>query len=291
MSDNAPEHYAVQYSNNLQLLLQQKMAKLRPYAMEGHHVGKGASPVDQDGPLEAREPRGRYAPIGQDDAPKDRRWVNPRARVITQKVANQDEIRTFTNPRSKKVMNAVMGLNRAIDNELIRAFHGTNYVGEEGETARVFPAAQKIAHGNAHLTVSKLIQARKMLRRAELDMDSDPCCVVVNADQEAALLEDEKIINMDYRNKPILNGGMIEMFLNFHFIHCERTIKDSSGNDLVPIFAMSGMYLGVWNDINTDIGPRRDLEDIPWQANSKMTIGGTRLEEPKCVEVACTANA
>jgi len=54
---------------------------------------------------------------------------------------------------------------------------------------------------------------------------------------------------------------------------------------MVPVWAKSGMHLGVWGDIQTSISQRHDLQGEPWQAYVKMTMGATRLEEDKIVKI------
>jgi hypothetical protein len=41
------------------------------------------------------------------------------------------------------------------------------------------------------------------------------------------------------------------------------------------------MYLGIWNDIRTDVSQRKDKGGLPWQVYVYGTFGATRLEEKK----------
>ena len=81
----------------------------------------------------------------------------------------------------------------------------------------------------------------------------------------------------------------IERFLGFNFIHTELLSTgsdDQSGTSTkVPAWAKSGLYVGIWNDINSKINERPDLESIPYQAYVKGTFGATRLEEKKMVQI------
>jgi hypothetical protein len=51
------------------------------------------------------------------------------------------------------------------------------------------------------------------------------------------------------------------------------------------MWAKSGGYCGIWNDIMTDISRRHDMQGIPYQAYVFGTFGGTRLEEKKIVQI------
>ncbi len=139
------------------------------------------------------------------------------------------------------------------------------------------------------LTVAKLREAKRILMAAEVDLDSDPITCAVTAQQHDNLLAEAQIISTDFNDKPVLVEGKIMRFLGINFVHTERLALSTDGNSdrLVPIWAKSGMYLGVWNDMETDISQRKDLQSLPWQTYLKMTAGATRLEEKKLVQVAC----
>jgi hypothetical protein len=53
----------------------------------------------------------------------------------------------------------------------------------------------------------------------------------------------------------------------------------------IPVWARSGMHLGIWGDIRTEISQRNDLQGTPWQAYLYMTIGATRLDEEKVFNI------
>lgn len=292
MSVNIPTHYVQQYSTNIALLLQQKGSKLRNLVMSGSHVGKQASPVDQIGAVEMQAVVGRFGDMGRVDAATDRRWVFPSDFDLPQLIDSYDKLRLLTDPSSSYVQNAVFAAGRKMDDLIIDAMFGTAKTGEAGGTSTTFPAGQQVAvnHGSASnvgLTVAKLREAKRILMAAEVDLESDPLCCVVTAEQHDNLLAEAQVISTDFNDKPVLVEGKIQRFLGINFVHCERLDVDGSSYRRVPLFAKSGMYLGVWNDIKTDISQRKDLQGLPWQAYVYMTAGATRLEEEKIVEIKC----
>jgi hypothetical protein len=292
MSVNIPTHYVQQYSSNIQLLLQQKGSKLRDLVMTGSHVGKQASPVDQIGAIEMQSVTSRFQPIGRVDAPTDRRWVFPSDFDLPQLLDSFDKLRLLTDPESSYVTNAVYAAGRKMDDLIIDSFFGTAKTGESGSTSTTFPAGNQVAvdfgaSGNVGLTVAKLKEAKKLLMENEVDLESDPLCCVVTAEQHDDLLSEAQIISTDYNDRPVLVDGKIQRFLGISFVHCERLDTDANSYRRVPLFAKSGMYLGLWNDMTTDISQRRDLQGHPWQAYLYMTAGATRLEENKIMEIKC----
>ncbi|HMU86914.1 MAG TPA: phage capsid protein [Agitococcus sp.] len=292
MSVNIPTHFVQQFATNIQLLLQQKGSKLRSTVMTGSHIGKQASPVDQIGAIEMQPVTGRFGAMGRVDAALDRRWVFPSDFDLPQLIDSYDKLRLLNDPTSSYVQNAVFAAGRKFDQLILAAINGTNQTGETGSTATTLPAAQKVAvnfgaSANTGLTVAKLREAKRILMSADLDLD-DPMnqlYCVVKAKQHDNLLAEAQVISTDFNDKPVLVEGKIMRFLGINFVHSE--LVETSTYDLVPVYAKSGVYLGLWNDISTDIDRRKDIQSLPWQAYVFMTAGATRLEEEKVVQVSC----
>jgi len=292
MSVNIPSHYTMQYATNIALLLQQKGSKLRNMVMSGSHVGKQASPVDQIGSVSMQTVSGRFGAMGRVDAAVDRRWVFPSDYDLPQLIDSFDKLRLLTDPQSSYVQNAVYAAGRQMDDLIIDSMFGTAKTGESGSTSTTFPAANQVAvnhgaAGNVGLTVAKLREAKRLLMSYEVDLESDPLTCVVTAEQHDNLLAEAQVISTDFNDKPVLVDGKINRFLGINFVHCERLDVDGSSYRRIPVFAKSGMYLGLWNDITTDISQRKDLQGLPWQAYVYMTAGATRLEENKIIEIKC----
>ena len=55
---------------------------------------------------------------------------------------------------------------------------------------------------------------------------------------------------------------------------------------MVPVFAKSGMALGIWNDIQTSIDRRADKRNS-YQVYVTGTFGAARMEERKNVIINC----
>ena len=141
------------------------------------------------------------------------------------------------------------------------------------------------ASSNTGLTVAKLREAKRLLMAAEVDLETDMINCAVTAQQHDDLLAEAQIISTDFNDKPVLVEGRIQRFLGINFVHTELLEVDGSSFRRVPIWAKSGMHLGLWNDITTDISQRKDLQSLPFQAYIYMTAGSTRIEEEKVVEV------
>ncbi len=296
MSVNIPTHFVQQYSANIQLLLQQKGSKLRGSVMSGSHVGKQASPVDQIGAIAATRVTSRFAAMGRVDAPTDRRWVFPQDYDLPQLIDSFDKLRLLTDPASSYVQNSTYAMGRAMDDEIIAAFFADAKTGETGSTTTSFATSTQtvgVSTGGttSNLNVAKLRAGKKILMANEVDLDNDPIYCIISADEHDSLLNEIQVVSTDFNTKPVLVDGKVTQFLGINFIHCERLqtgTDDASGTStMVPMYARSGMYLGMWDDISTDISQRKDLQGLPWQAYAYGTFGATRLEEKKVVRIWC----
>jgi len=295
MSINLPTFYVQQYSTNVNLLLQQKGSRLRNAVTTGSYVGKQASPVDQVGAVAAQKVVSRFAPMGRVDAPLDRRWVFPVDYDLPQLIDEFDKLRLIVDPESTYVQNAVYAMGRAMDDEIIAAFTGTAKTGVDGSTSTSALAANVVGVNTggtaSNLNVAKLRAAKKLLMSYEVDLDNDPIfCAITNKEHDA-LLNEIQVVSQDYNTTPVLVNGRVQSFLGINFLHCERIVTgtdDQSGtSNAIPVWAKSGMHLGVWSDIQASVDQRNDLQGKPWQAYVIGTFGATRLEEKKIIKVWC----
>ncbi len=294
MSSQVPAHYVQQFSSNLKLKLQQEGSRLRNCVMTGQHYGEQASPVDQYGAVTANKVVGRYNPMTRVDAPTDRRWVLPQDYDLPQLIDSFDKLRLITDPTSIYVKNAVNALGRAMDDEILSGIFGTNQTGKSGGTATSFGSGQTVgvlqgAASATNLTVAKLREAKRILMSRNLDMKAENIWCAMNATNHDSLLQEAQVISLDFNDKPVLVEGRIERFLGINFVFTELLTTgtdDQSGTSTqVPVWAQSGVYLGMWDDIKTDVSERKDLTGIPTQVYVKGTFGATRLEENKVVKI------
>lgn len=286
MSVNLPTHYVQQYSTNVNLLLQQQGSKLRGTVSSGSHVGKAASPVDQIGKVEMQSVTSRFAAMGRVDAPTDRRWVYPSDFDLPQLIDEFDKLRLITDPSSSYVRNAVNAAGRKMDAIILAAAIGTAKTGETGATSTSFTAANEVdvavGGANSKLNVAKLRECRRLMMANHIDLDMETPIIPITAADHDALLGEIQVVSRDFNGgAPVLQNGKITEFMGFRFVHCElvETVCAGTNEVTLPVWVPSGMYLGVWGDVASNVSRRDDLQGLPWQLYTTMTIGATRLEE------------
>lgn len=299
MSDPISNLYRVQFSNTQSLLLQQLQSRFDGKVATGTHSGKQASVVDQYGPSVAKKRTGRFVPKTNQETATDRRWVTPEAYDSIKFVDSLDKLKTILDPQSPLMLNINAAIRRAKDDEVINAFFSDiAKVGEDGNGVNSWTtfvganAGHKIAvtHGSSGavpLNVPKLRAAKKALMKAEVDLETEDLYAVIGADDHDALLAEAQVVSTDFNDKPVLVDGKVQRFLGINFIHSERLLLDGSSYRRVPIYAKSGMHLGVFDDVKTGIVVREDLEGDPIQLTGTGIFGATRTEEKKIVEVLC----
>lgn len=295
MSLNLPNHYTISFSTNIMLLLQQKGSKLRGTMGEGHYTGKQSSPVDQIGTVEMQQVTGRFGAMPRVDANVDRRWVTPTDFDLPQLIDTFDKLRLLTDPESSYTQNAVFAAGRKIDTVALQATNGTAKTGEQGGTSTTFPAANVISvntgGANSRLNVAKLLAVKELMQRNFVDFDMEEVYIALTAKDESSLMNEVQVVSSDFnrQEKPVLQEGKLVSFLRMKFVYCElaESVMASSASQVdVPVWAKSGMHIGFWNDISTDISRREDLRGIPWQSYVTGTFGATRIEENRVYTIS-----
>lgn len=286
MSDQANIAFVQQYTTNVELLLQQMGSRLRNAVTTGTYTGKAAKAVEQVGPVEAIRRNTRHADTPLISTPHDARWVRPKDFEWADLIDDQDKIRMLIDPQSPYARNGAMALGRSIDREIINAFFAASDTGEDGDVSTTFPAGQVVALGATGLTVAKLREAKRLLMAADVDIDNEQLFVAVTAQQHDDLLGETQTVSIDFNTTRVLVDGRITAFMGFNFIHTELLLVDGNGDNRCPAWAMSGMHLGMWNDITTRISERDD-KSYSTQVYVKATHGATRVEEEKVVEILC----
>lgn len=287
MSQQIPQTFTVEFKTTIELLLQTMGSQLTGAVTTGNYTGIGGRPVNQLGPVVASKLETRHSDTRYSDTPHAARWVEPVDYVFADLIDQADRLRTIVDPTDAYARNAAMALGRAKDAEIVNAFFASSKLGAQGtDTAESFDTTNyQIAEGGVGLTVDKLKTAYQKLMTAKNDMTRDEFYIAINGRQHFRLLQDTQAINMDYTGRPVLVEGRITRFMGFNFIHLEELL--TTGNDVrLPIWAKSGVHLGIWNDTETKI-EQIPTKNYATQVFLRGTYGATRLQQGKVIECLC----
>jgi len=282
MSSNITTAFVQQYSANIQMLSQQMGSLLRDKVRVESVVGKNAF-FDQVGSVTAVEKTSRHSDTPQIDTPHARRRVSLADYEFADLIDQQDKVRLLIDPTSSYAQAAAMAMGRAMDDVIITAALGTAFTGETGATSTA--NANQIVHGSAGLTIAKLRTAKQTLDLGDVD-PSIPRHIIVSPKQITDLLGTTEVTSSDFNTVKALANGEVNSFLGFNFIVSNRLALSSTTRSCIA-FAQDGIALGIGKDVNARIDERAD-KSYATQVYYCMSIGATRMEEAKVVEVQCT---
>ena len=159
----------------------------------------------------------------------------------------------------------------------------TAYTGETGATST--SAQTAIAHGGVGLTIAKLRTAKQTFDLADVD-PSIPRNIIVSPKQITDLLGTTEVTSSDFNTVKALANGEVNSFLGFNFIVSNRLALSSTTRSCIA-YTQDGIALGIGKDVNARIDERSD-KSYATQVYYCMSIGATRMEEAKVLEVQCT---
>ena len=285
MSTQITTAFVNQFSANVQMLSQQ-MGSLLRNAVDTESVNGEKAFFDQVGQAAAVLRTSRHQDTPLVDTPHTRRMVTMSDYEYADLIDDSDKVRLLVDPTSTYSRAAAAAMGRAMDDVIITAALGTSQTGKDGSTSTTLPAGQKIAHGSAGLTIAKLVSAKELLDAASVD-PSIPRHIIVSPKQISDLLNNTTVTSSDFNTVKALAQGEINSFVGFNFIVSNRLNTDSNSDRQVIAFAQDGLKLAVGKEPAARIDERAD-KSYSTQVYYCQTIGATRMEEEKVVEIACS---
>lgn len=304
MSQQITEAFVQQYNANVMMLSQQKGSRLESKVRKESQKSK-AQFFDRIGTVAAVKRTGRHAATPQMDTPHSRRMVTLEDYEWADLVDDQDKIRMLIDPTSQYAMAAAWAFGRSKDDVIIAQALGTAYSGEAGTVSVVHPNTQKYAANDgtsfSNLNVRTLRKVKMMFDAAEVEGKRFIACT---ASQIENLLSETQVTSADYNSVKALVQGEVNSFLGFEFIRLERlaltsvtTATAASGvvgsgasltgtNRAVIAWAEQGVLLSTGEDMVSKMSERDD-KGYAMQVYSRMSIGGTRMEEEQVIEIVC----
>jgi hypothetical protein len=323
MSNQITTSMVKQFSDTLTMVAQQEGSRLRnAVQVEAGKVGEEYF-MDRIGKVTAQKVTSRHADSPLIETPHERRRITPVDYNWGDLVDSYDMLRVIiSDPASAYMTTGGMALGRAIDEEILEAAYGTAYLGKDGSTSALWDtgdsevgsdvnivAVNNATHGdtadgtnNSGLTLGKLIEARGRLMKNEVIRYNEggvsDLFIVCTADQIENLLATTEVQSSDYNMIRALVEGQVHHFMGFNFIQTElvpnkvlSTVNSETPTvDRVLCFQRNALGLCLWKDIAGRITERADKR-FSLYTFAEMTIGATRLDEKRMVEIHCKQNA
>jgi hypothetical protein len=284
MSVQITTAFVNQFSSNIQMLSQQ-MGSLLRNAVDVETVNGEKAFFDQVGSAAAVLRTTRHADTPLIDTPHSRRMVTMSDYEYADLIDDQDKVRLLVDPTSTYARAAAAAMGRAMDDVIISAALGTSLTGKDGTTSTSFDSNNQIAVGAAGLTLAKLIEAKEILDSNDVD-PSIPRYIAVSPKQITNLLDDPEVTSADYNTVRALVKGELDTYVGFKFVTTNRLGLDGSGDRRCFAWAMDGIKLAVGKEPTARIDERAD-KSYATQVYYCMSVGATRMEEAKVVEILC----
>ena len=282
MANTISKAFVQQFQDNLIHLAQQKGSRLRGSVNEQSVTGEKFH-FERLGTVAAVAKTTRHTNTPVLDVPHSRRTATMSDYHWADLIDNEDKVRMLVTPESHYARSGANSMARAIDDLIIAAATGTATDGDG--TSIALPAAQKIAHGSAGLTLAKLISTKEILDGNDVDPDEDRF-IVLGSKQISDLLNTTEIKSSDYNSVKALVQGDIDTFMGFKFLRSERLGLASTTRTCFA-FTKSAMGLGIGSDVKTKIDVRPD-KSYAHQVYLSFVAGATRVQDECVVQVDCT---
>lgn len=286
MSFQVTEAFVQQFSANFHHLAQQSVSRFQSAVRVESGIVGDSKKINRIGATAAQKRTTRHGDTPLIETPHTTRWIDLDDYEWADLVDELDKKKMLADPTSDYLKAGVAAMNRSKDDAIYAAMRG-NARSSSGTVA--LPAAQKIAVGGTGLTKAKIIQAKKMFRANEADEENgEELFIAYGSEQMEDLMNDATLTSADYSAVQILSDGNVpkgRKWLGFTWIPSERMTLATTTR-YTCAWAKSGVALGVGADVMTRVTERAD-KSYAMQPYARMSIGATRVEDAKVVEIAC----
>lgn len=306
MSFEITQGFVQQYKDNVIHLSQQKGSRLRSTVRVQADVRGQNYYFERIGATAAVQRLVRHGDTPLISTPHSRRQLTLLDYEWADMVDEQDRIRLLINPDSQYVIAATNAFGRIMDDIVITAATGSAYSGQDGATSVAFPTATQVigssyntANDGGHMSLPKLLKVKQLFDLADVDPD-EPRWAIISPKQITDLLETTQVTSADYNTVKALAEGAIDSFMGFKFVMSNRlatwgssqtgfvgSTTSASADRRCLFYTTNAMGLGIGEDVSTRISERAD-KAYSTQVYMKMTMGATRIEDVKVVELDCT---
>jgi hypothetical protein len=293
MSITIDQAFVSQFSDNVTLVSQQRPSRLEPYCTLKTGIVGEAAAIERAGRRSPQIKADRNGPTPIGNQVHDRRWLTATTWEDGDLLDKDDEVRMLINPTSTWVQSMTWGLERQKDQVIINAALGTALTGHViGSTNVALPSGQKIVHGGAAYSLTKVLTAVEYLNAIE--MPNEGRVSVINSKSLTAVLSDTTITSYLFNEFRLLQTAEIHDFLGMHWLRSELLPTGSAGGTQVyrKNIVFHPMYLsfGIFSPLQSQIGPdpsyRFGTRIYMWEV-----IGAVRMQEEAVVEIQSQEHA
>jgi hypothetical protein len=288
MTDTVTRQFVTRFDNELRLLAQQKVSRLRKTVVDRGQIVGASFTINNLGSVEMDENTVRHGDTIFGEIDHTARNVPLRDYFKALPMDRADLPKMLVNPVTggQYMQSLIAARNRKIDDTIFNALLN-NIVSFDGQTTYSLPAAQIIAAGGTGLTKAKIIQARSIFRANETDgVDGDEEELFFAYDSLALtqILSDTTLTSADYMaGKMLQDGGVGGKWMGFTWVPFER-VRNVAGVRTSAAWAKSAVHFGYGYE-QGDVDKRPDKKNL-WQTSIEGSYGAGRQDEAKVVQVS-----
>lgn len=300
MTDFITTAFVQDYKTTVQFLAQQMGSRTRDLVSTDSYKGMAGKAVEQFGQTMAQKRTQRHADTPLMDVNQDARWVYPTDYEWAELIDDQDKLRMAIDPTSPIAQAGAFAMGRSIDDEILGALYSPAHNGQTGSTTVAFNASGTQYVGpnfggtSTGLNIEKLREGRRIFEANNIDLDQEQLWMLVTSKEADALLALTQVTSRDFNDTPVLTNGKVTRFLGINFRHIEFTSSVfanasqmlNGSNRLCPLFVQRAYHLGIWEDTTAKMSQRAD-KGYATQVYLRHTIGATRIDELRCVQIEC----
>lgn len=248
------------------------------------YTGNSAASIDNRfGRLTASAKTGRNVDTDTTELNSVVRWIKPgETHTVAPVIDPDDQMEVSINLGSPAMDEVADAISAYHDDEVFLGFFGSALTGKSGSTAVPFKVGNVIAHSSTGLTHAKLLEARELLRKRNVNFQAEAPIIILQPDDVTDLMNIEQYRSVDYNGqKPLVTGELVP-WLGFRFIEfnpdaasvpraLEHFITDGGSTRQLPVICPRGMHMGVWDEFTGRV------DELPGKNYSTQYFGSSRV--------------
>jgi hypothetical protein len=277
--------------------LQSKESFLAGTVVNRGSINGSSFTVNNIGASEMREVTGRY----QDKAAQD---IDHSTRIAYMAdydagpyvVDAFDLPKLVADPTYKYVELLMAAVMRRKDVTIYRALlDGSLTRNAEGGTitSTALPAGQQIAAGGTGLTKAKVILAKSLFRKNKADARYEPgtkLYMAYNSDSVRQILSDTTLTSADFMAVRMLENGEVTNWCGFDWIPYEDLDVPSANVARTVAWSSTAVHYGTGIEPKTDVSENKAKRGHPMEVYGVLSLGATRQDEKKVVQIDFATN-
>lgn len=283
--------FTQQYQDNITQLVQQKMTKLRMSVRVDTDFTGEFKFYEQFGATSMVLKTSRNQDTPSIDPDHKRRRISKNDYLHNTLLDKEDQLSMLVDPKSTYSEAAAFAAGRQMDDVIIAAYIATSFTGKTGSVSQAFAndaGDNNIAASASGLNKAKILEAKEVLD--DNDVEEEDRFLVCTPRQIRDLLNTTEVTSADFNTVRALVNGEISTWIGFKFVSISSNrlpVLSGTSNRGVYAYHRNAMQLAIQKEPSVRIDERPD-KNYAWQVFMSMTIGATRLEEDRIVEIACT---